>query len=119
MARAGECAGTDIVNLAQYERALRGDTWQCPDGEIRRWYPVRIKHRYWTAATCSWARIHVARPVGVIRGIPGKGFDGQILPIFLCPASFAHPIPVGPADGGHELCAMCLWIAERAPERAA
>lgn len=93
--------------------ARTGKTWTPYRSYPLRWYPVVIKHRLWTSSQCWFAKIHVARPDGVILGSPGRGFLEPPRPVFLCPAQVAHPIPVHAADGGHELCARCVEIAER------
>lgn len=102
-----------MADSTALRHARTGCTWTNWQGEVIRWYPVKIKHRLWTSSQCWFAKIHVARPEGVILGSPGRGFLRPAQPVFLCPADFAHPTPVDAADGGHELCARCVAIAER------
>jgi hypothetical protein len=75
------------------------------------YYLVRVKHRYWASNAVQLGRVHIVRPEAVAPVSKGR-FDSGIHLKSLCNAFVMYAVPVGPDDGGRELCPRCVRIAE-------
>lgn len=89
-----------MATLADYDRALDGESWTGWDGQRVRGVPARMKRRLWSSGSV----IHIARPEGLVMW---HGDEATVRPIYYCGASGSRPLAVD-LDGGRRLCAACL-----------
>lgn len=75
----------------------------------RGYYLVHVKHRYWASNVVPLGRIHIVKPEAVAPVSNGRFYSGIHLKS-LCNAVVGYAVPVGPNDGGRELCPRCVRI---------
>lgn len=75
----------------------------------RGYYLVRVRHRYWASSAVQLGRVHIVRPEAVAPVSRGRFYAGIHLRS-LCNAAVMYAVPVGPDDGGRELCPRCVAV---------
>ncbi len=78
----------------------------------RGYYLVKVKHLYWASNAVRLGRVHIVQPEGVAPVSKGRFYSGIHMRA-LCSAFVMYAVPVGPEDGGRELCPRCVAVQER------